>query len=83
MEATMNKKTALKVLAEVQEYVGDADPKHGPQMMDNDHEGLPEGAWSICYEGGGPDSWAVSFRSQVPGVHCEAILGCILGVYDA
>lgn len=78
----MNKKTALKVLAEVQAYVGDSSPEHGPQLMDHNHEGLSRGSWSICYEGG-PDMWAATFQTTVPGVFCEAILGCIMGVHDA
>lgn len=79
----MNKAKALKVLAEVQAYVGDNHPTYGPQLMDHNHEGLSKGSWSICYEGGGPDAWAVSFESKVPGVFTEAILGCIMAVYDA
>lgn len=79
----MNKATATKVLEEVRAYVGDSDPFHGPQLMDADHEELSEGSWSICYEGGGPESWATTFHSEVPGVWTEAIMGCILGVYDS
>jgi hypothetical protein len=79
----VNKKTAEKVLAEVQAFVGDNDPRNGPLMMDNDHEGLPEGSWSICYEGGMVESWAVEFRTTVPGVFVEAINSVILGVHDA
>lgn len=78
----MNKATATKVLEEVRAYVGDSNPNHGPLLMDNDHEGLPEGAWSICYEGG-REYWAVTFKSKVPGVFTEAIMGCIMAVYDA
>jgi hypothetical protein len=50
--------------------------------MDHNHEELPEGSWSICFEGG-MDQWAGRFQTKVPGVHTEAILGCILGVFDA
>lgn len=78
----MNKRTALKVLAEVQKYVGEAGP-YGPQLMDYTHEELSPGSWSICYEGGGPEMWACTFKSEVPGVFTEAIMGCIMGVYDA
>lgn len=79
----MNKRTALKVLAEVQAYVGESGPNYGPKLMDHNHEELPKGSWSICYEGGGPEMWACTFKSEVPGVHTEAIMGCILAVYDA
>jgi hypothetical protein len=79
----MNKATATKVLREVQAYVGDTDPNYGPQLMDHNHEGLSKGSWSICYEGGGPESWACSFESKVPGVFVEPIMGCILGVFNA
>lgn len=79
----MNKAKATKVLEEVRTFVGYGDVYYGPQLMDHNHEELPEGSWSICYEGGGPESWACIFQSQVPGVHTEAILGCILAVYDA
>lgn len=78
----MNKAKALKVLAEVQDYVGDHHPSYGPQLMDHNHEELSPGSWSICYEGG-MDMWAVSFKSKVPGVFTEAIMGCIMAVYDA
>jgi hypothetical protein len=78
----MNKRTALKVLAEVQAYVGD-NSDNGPKLYGADHEGLSRGSWSIAYEGGGPESWACSFESKVPGVFVEPILGCILGVFNA
>lgn len=78
----MKKATALKVLAEVQAYVGDSHAQWGPQLMDHNHEGLSKGSWSICYEGG-PEMWACTFESKVPGVFTEAIMGCIMGVYDA
>lgn len=76
----MNKAKALKVLAEVQMYVGDHS-EDGPKLMDHNHEGLSEGSWSIAYEGG-MDMWACHFRTKVPGVWTEAIMGCIMGVYD-
>ena len=78
----MNKAKALKVLAEVQTYVGDSDPNYGPLLMDHNHEELSEGSWSICYEGGGPENWAYSFQSKVHGVFVEPINTCILGVFE-
>ena len=80
----MNKKTAAIVLAEVQNFVGVTEGYSAPQLMDCDHEGLPEGSWSICFEGGGKvEDWALHFRTQVPGVFVEPINHVILGVYDA
>lgn len=78
----MNKTKALKVLAEVQKYVGEAGA-YGPALMDYTHEEISPGSWSICFEGGGPEDWAYHFRTEVPGVFVEPIMGCILGVYDA
>jgi hypothetical protein len=79
----MNRKTAEKVLAEVQKYVGEDGP-NGPLLMDHNHEELSEGSWSICYEGGGgPENWTYHFRTEVPGVFVEPIMSCILGVYEA
>lgn len=80
----MNKKTASIVLAEVQNFVGVTEGYSAPQLMDNDHEGLSEGSWSICFEGGGNvEDWALHFRTKVPGVFVEPINSCILGVHDA
>lgn len=79
----MNKATATKVLEEVRAFVGVSEGYSAPQLMDNDHEGLQEGSWSICFEGGNVEDWAYHFRTAVPGVFVEPINHVILGVHDA
>ena len=73
----MNRKTAELVLAEVKAKFNTEEP----ELFDADHEELPEGSWSIAWEPG--FEWAYGYRTEVPGVFCEPILHCILGVHDA
>lgn len=72
----MNRKTAEKVLAEVKARYGADDAA----LYDADHEELPDGAWSIAWEG---DSWTTTFETTVPGVFVEPINHVILAIYDA
>jgi hypothetical protein len=59
-----------------------------PTLCGNDHEGLPEGCWSIFWEGNAPEDWVMSdaLREQVREItggraFIEPINNCILGIY--
>lgn len=80
----MNKRTATKVLAEVEKkfslYIKAGYSR--PNLRDADHEGLPKGSWSIDWEDG-PEEWCYEFSTAVSGVFVEPIYSFILGLYDA
>ena len=78
----MDRKTAEKVLEEVKAQFDIRENEEQPLLFDHNHEELREGSWSICWEGY-RDYWTYDFVSEVPGVFCEPILGCILAIYDA
>lgn len=68
-------------------YIG-AGEYDRPKLYDHEHEELPEGAWSIAWEGGTPEDWTiqfgeVAFLNPIPGVFVEPINNCILAVFDA
>lgn len=79
----MNKRTANKVLAELEathaEFIAAGFGR--PTLRDADHEGLPKGSFSIDWELG-PENWSSSFFCTVPGVYVEAINHWLMGVYD-
>ena len=81
----MNRKTAEKVLAEVEaKYSMYLDGAYGkPNLRDYTHEELSKGSWSIDWEEG-PEGWVYAFRTEVPGVFVEPIAGWgCLGVFNA
>jgi hypothetical protein len=54
----------------------------GPTLYPHDHEELPEGCWSIAWEGGPEDwSWRASMEVRVSGVFLEPIASWCLGVF--
>ena len=54
----------------------------GPTLYPHDHEELPEGCWSIAWEGAPEDwSWRASSEVRVPGVFLEPIASWCLGLF--
>lgn len=61
------------VLAELKnKYPADLAGPDGPALHEAEHERLPEGHWSIAWEGG-PEGWAANFRTESPVVWVEAM----------
>lgn len=55
-------------------------------LRDHEHEELSPGSWSIDWEGQGftcPESWAIDYETEVPGVFVEPITSFILGIHPA
>jgi hypothetical protein len=80
----MNKRTAQKVLKEVEKqfHVYIEAGYSRPNLRDASHEQLTKGSWSIDWEEG-PEEWCYRFESKVPGVFVEPIYSFVLAVYDA
>lgn len=81
----MNKATAEKVVAEVEEsfasYIAAGYPK--PFLFEGSHEDLPDDAWVISWEEG-PHEWAYRFGpTNVLGVFAEPVYSWCLGLYPA
>lgn len=85
-ERTMNtaiaREQAEQVVAKLQKKFKKNYHDHNPfSIRDHNHEGLPEGSWSIDWEGEVPD-WAFKVKENiVPGVHVEALEPWCLAVY--
>lgn len=52
----------------------------GPVLYAHDHEELPDGCWSIAWEGG-PEDWVYKVQHGRKDVFVEAIASWCLGIY--
>ena len=86
MSDTVTRKQAEAVVEQIKaEFPAEAGWDHSQiHLRDHTHEELPQGRWSVDWEGQGlvcPEEWAVKFRCTVPGVGVEPILPFILLIY--
>lgn len=81
----VSREQAEHVLETVRSVVGESGA-YGPALYAHDHEEMPEGCWSIAFEGWSQDTpWTLLVPpEQVPdGVFVEAMNSWCLGVYPA
>jgi hypothetical protein len=82
----VSKEQAEQVLQVVREHIGFSDPVEGPQLYPAEHEEMPDGCWSIAYEGWTGDTpWTYDVPAEkLPaGVYVEAMYHWCLGVFPA
>lgn len=88
----VNEIHARRVLGYVREFLAQGDDlrRYGPTLRSHEHEGLPEGCWSIDFEG--DYDWTIRFseahfEGKFPkiddSVFIEPINGWLLGIYPA
>lgn len=81
MSARVTRRQAEQALAAIVAHFPGYEGEHA-NLRDHHHEQLPHGCWSIDWEDGALDGWAMEL-SEVPmptGVWVDAINGCIAAV---
>lgn len=78
----ISRKTAEAIRADIAEHFREGREDLGPNLRAHDHEELPEGCWSIDWEGG-PEDWAIRYADKVrrTDILLEPIYSFILGLY--
>ncbi|RBO91300.1 hypothetical protein [Nocardia puris] len=84
-DSSVSREIAESVVTAIKALFPQSDFSYGPNLRDADHEGLSPGSWSIDWEDGAPDEWAIEAARELrafDGAFLEPRNHLILGVYQ-